>query len=76
MTNKYFVTISIPNKKDKKVTIKTDRLMNAESIVVTEHMQDLPDGSVAVVRHKDDLTRITKDKTKEHWNHNGYAFSG
>jgi hypothetical protein len=39
-------------------------------------MEALEDGSVGIIKRGDDFCRITKDKTKDHWNHDGYVFSG
>lgn len=73
---KFFVTIKIPNKKDKKVTIKTDRILMCEDMVVTEYLSKLPEYSTARINGDGETCFITKDKTKKHWNHDGYVFTG
>lgn len=73
---KFYATINIPNKKDKKVTIIANRIFSAESILVLEHLEKLPNGTTARIKGDGETCFITKDKTKKHWNHNGYVFTG
>jgi len=73
---KYYATITSPDNKVEKVTIEADRIMTAENRLVLEHLEKFPNGTIAVVKRGDELTRIEKIQNKKHWHLSGYAFSG
>jgi hypothetical protein len=65
------------NGSQKKFKLESKSLMACESTIVEEYLCDLDDGSSAIISQGSErMTLITKDKTKKHWNHNGYRFSG
>lgn len=71
------MTSSDSSKKDFNKIMHGERLDYVESDIVNNYLSEMPDKSTALI---DDLngkhiTLITKDKTKHHWNHNGYMFS-
>lgn len=74
---KFKVVITNLKGNKKSITIKAVNIMSCENNVVENYLQKTEDGTTALISHgKDRMTLITKDKTKKHWNHDGYRFSG
>ena len=72
----YDVQITSKKSKKKKFKIESRTLLHCESTVIMDHMEKLENGATALIsKGKESMTFITKDKTKKHWNHDGYKFS-